>query len=33
MQLRASAFRALVIGTLLLASAVGGGWKWDTITF
>ena len=33
MQLRASAFRALVIGALLLASAVGGGWKWDSFTF
>jgi hypothetical protein len=29
MQLRAMAFRASVMGTLLLVSAFGGGWKWD----
>lgn len=29
MQLRAWAFRTGVLGTLLLVSAFGGGWKWD----
>ena len=29
MRLRVYVLRASVLGTLLLASALGGGWKWD----
>jgi hypothetical protein len=31
MRLRVFAFRAGVMATLLLASALGGGWKWDRL--
>jgi hypothetical protein len=33
MRLRVLAFRVGVMGTLLLASALGGGWKWDRALF
>jgi hypothetical protein len=29
MRLRTFAYRVGIVGSLLLASAVGGGWKWD----
>lgn len=29
--LRAAILRLFVFGTLLLAAALGGGWKWDLI--
>jgi hypothetical protein len=31
MRLRILALRLGVTGTLLLASALGGGWKWDRL--
>ncbi len=31
MRLRVFALRLSVTGTLLLASALGGGWKWDRL--
>ena len=31
MRLRVLAFRFGVLGTLLLASAFCGGWKWDSL--